>query len=628
MRRVIGVVGRVDHGKTALVQALTGMETDRLAEEKRRGISIVLGFAHLALPGIELDFIDMPGHERFVRTMVSGATGIDGVAAVVAANEGIKPQTIEHLDIVGLLGVRRTVIVVAKADLVEQGQAECVARDAAAIARRVGLDVQAAVLTSAVTGQGMPELLQALAALAVEPVEPDAGFPYLPIDRVFTIAGHGTVVTGTLRRGPLSMNDAMELVPSARPVRLRALQVHGRHVPAAQPGQRVAANLRDIEPGELRRGAALAGRGLLRPSSWLSVMLRLVESAPPLRTGQRFDLLFGTEEVGVRLRLLDRDEALAGQTAPAQVQCDRPVSVPSREAFILRRTSPSMTVAGGCLLDPDAVRLRRRDPAVLAGLAALAQASPEQIVLQAVEVAAANGAQLTALSRLAGVAPSRAAAWLAASRAHITRSGFVVARQDYDRFVEAVKNVLAGQASAHPDGLKQPQLLALLPEAGIHMLEEAVSDLVGRGLVQQEGGRARWRQPEQQAARDAEEALLAGRLAETLRQGGLSPPDPATAAPDFHTKRVLDRLVREGVAVRARDHAQKRDVLFHREAVAEAQRRLAPLLAPPGLLVSEAGAALGISRKYSVPLLEYFDGIRYTRRVADRRVLARTEQAL
>jgi selenocysteine-specific elongation factor len=253
---VAGVIGHVDHGKTALVRALTGMETDRLVEERRRGISIALGFAHFTSDDGVIDLIDMPGHERFVRTMIAGATGVDAVLLIVAANEGIKPQTVEHVDIAVLLGVRRAVIAVSKADLVSEQEAAAVARQTAAFAARVGLVATAPILTSATAGRGVGALKHALASAVREGAAPeDDGFPYLPVDRAFSLAGYGTVVTGTLRRGTLAVGDEVAAMPSALRVRVRALQVHGAAVRMASPGQRVAVNLRGVEPAQVRRGA-------------------------------------------------------------------------------------------------------------------------------------------------------------------------------------------------------------------------------------------------------------------------------------------------------------------------------------------------------------------------------------
>ena len=620
MRMVVGVIGHVDHGKTALVRALTGMETDRLAEEQRRGISISLGFAHLTVQGTTIDLIDMPGHERFVRTMVSGATGVDAALLVVAANEGIKPQTVEHMDIAALLGLRRVVIAVSKVDLVDPAQAEATAQAAATLVRRAGLAVCGTVLTSASSGQGIEALRAALVeAVPPRPAGAEDGFPYLPIDRVFSVPGHGTVVTGTLRRGPLAVSDDIAIAPGGRAVRLRSLQVHGSRASVAEPGRRVAANLRDVEPGQIARGAALTGRGLLPASTWLTVTLHAVENAPALPTSSLLMLLFGTEEVEARLRLLDCDELLPGRAALGQLRCAVPVALPARERFILRRASPPQTVAGGRVIDPAASRLRRHAPGVLRRLTAIADAGPADIVRQEMESAGAAGMALTRLAQMSGVSEARAAELLQALPVVLGRSRVAVLRPEFDRITGEVSKVLAPEEQ----GLPLDRLAAALPWAGRGVLEDAVAELVRRGTLVRAGGLVRVLAPNRDRARASEEQVNAGRLAEALRLGGLSPPDPASVALGPQTRRLVDRLIKEGVVVRAVDKVQKREVLFHSEAVELAKTRLAPLLAGgPGVLVGEAGAALGISRKYCVPLLEHLDAIRFTRRIADRRVLA------
>ena len=618
-RAVVGVIGHVDHGKTALVRALTGMETDRLEEERRRGISIVLGFAHLQAGGATIDLVDMPGHERFVRTMVSGATGIDAALLVVAANEGVKPQTVEHLDIAGLLGLRRVVVAVTKADLVPPDQADAAATAAATLAEAAGLEVCAQVLTSAHTGQGMDALRDALAALVPDsPAAADDGFPYLPIDRVFSVAGHGTVVTGTLRRGPLAVTDEVAAVPEGRAIRLRGLQVHGVKTTRGLPGQRVAVNLRDVSPDGIARGAALTARGLLPPSPWLTVSLRSVPSAPALPTSTRWMLLFGTDEVEMRLRLLDTDELPPGGAALAQLKCDVPVSLPARERFILRRISPPLTVAGGRVIDPAAVRLRRHAPRTLARLAAIAESDPAGIVAAEVGAAGAVGVPLVRVAQLAGVAQARAASLLPAVPAVLGRSRVAVAQAEWDRVLAAIAPALAGQAGDTPPD----RVAALLPWAGRAVLDDATAELVRRGILVRGGGGVRPHAPDRDRARADADADAAGRMAETLRRAGLNPPDIWVVVPDPAARRLADRLVREGVVVRMVDKVQKRELLFHQDAIDLAKQRLRPLLAGGGLATGEVGKALGISRKYAVPLLEHMDAIRFTRRIADRRVLA------
>jgi selenocysteine-specific elongation factor len=590
-----------------------------LAEEKRRGISIALGFAHLTVGETVIDLIDMPGHERFVRTMVSGATGVDAALLVVAANEGIKPQTVEHLDIAALLGLQQIIVVVTKTDLVAQAQAEATGQEAVALSRRVGLPVGRVVLTSAQSGLGLDTLRAALRAVPPNQTEAADGFAYLPIDRVFSIAGHGTVVTGTLRRGTLAVSDEVAIVPSERPVRLRGLQVHGARVTTAQPGQRVAANLRDLTPDDLTRGAALAPASLLAPSAWLTVVLRAVENAPPLPTSSPLMLLFGTEEIEVRLRLLDCDELSPGSSALAQLRCSAPVSVPARERFILRRASPAQTVAGGHVIDPAAVRLRRHAPSVLTRLAAMSAAPPADIIRLELEACGPMGVSLARLARVAGLSEARAAEHLIALSATLGRSRFAVSQAAFERMLAAIPQALTNQ----DQGLPLERLAAALPWAGREAVEDAALELVRRGTLLRAGAAFRLPTPQRDRDRADQEAASAARLADAVLRGGLTPPDPASIVPGPQTRRLVERLIREGVLIRAIDKVQKREILFHAEAVEAAKRRLAPLLSGSGgMLVGEAGAALGISRKYCVPLLEHLDAIRFTRRIADRRILA------
>ncbi len=617
-RLVLGVAGHVDHGKTALVRALTGMETDRLPEEQARGISIALGFAHMAVEGGEVDLIDMPGHERFVRTAVSGATGMDAVLLVIDAREGVMPQTREHADIAALLGVQRAILAISRVDVADAAQVAAAADAAASLAHRAGLQAGPAVPVSARTGLGLDALRAAIAAgHAAQQARADDGVAYLPVDRVFTRPGHGTIVTGTLRRGALATGDTVEIAPAGAPARIRGLQVHGVRVAAAQPGQRVAVNLR-VEPAQVPRGAALTVPGTLPASSWLSVELRAVADAPALATTQTLHLLFGTEEVAARLRLLDRDVLEPGETALAQLRCAAPVSVPARERFILRSLSPVRTLAGGRVLDPQTRRERRHAPAMLARLGALAAEDPAGIVAGEVLRAGIAGIALSRLARVAGLSSARAAALLPPEEAVLTRSGEVVGRPALDALGQVLPRVLA----VHAGGVTPERLQAMLPKAGRAVLDEAVARLVASGTLARDGAAIRVRHAarDRAAAEDAER--LAAQLACTLRSAGLTPPDLAEIAPDVTRRRLVDRLVREGVVIRAPDRVQKREVFFHRETVESARHRLMTLLGGEGLLVGEIGAALGISRKFSVPLLEYLDSIRFTRRVSERRVLA------
>ena len=615
---VIGVIGHVDHGKTALVRALTGEETDRLPEEKARGISIALGFAQLLAGAQKIDLIDMPGHERFIRTMVAGATGIDAVLLVLAANEGIKPQTIEHVQIAGLLGLRRAVLAISKTDLVTPDEVLQAAEAGALLLTQAGFELASPVLTSALRNDGIEELRAALAALAAHQAPREShGLAFLPIDRAFSIAGHGPVVTGTLRGAPVSVGDALELFPAHKTVRVRAVQLHGAQAEVASPGQRVALNLRDADIAGLGRGMALAAPGALALSDWLTISIRAVPDAPPLKNGMRLRALLGTDEFDIRLRLLDREVLEPGESGFAQLHCAAPVAFPAREHVVLRLASPVQTVAGGRILEPVQKRLRRHTGPVLRRLEMLHRLAPEALILAELEFQEALGTDLQSLSRLSALAPARVAELLRPHPVLITPGGLVVARAALDALAARIRPLLA----PHEDGLAPGKLLATLPGTNAKLLDEAISLLLSRNLIVRRGAQILLPRPGQERARAQDEAALAAEIAGTLRAAGLAPPDPKLIITSLPAKRVVDRLLREGTVIRAVDRAKDKEILFHQEVVEDAMRLLAPLLEqPPGLLASDVGAALGISRKYSMPLLDHLDAIRFTRRINDRRI--------
>jgi selenocysteine-specific elongation factor len=622
-RLVLGVIGHVDHGKTALVRALTGQDTDRLSEEKERGISIALGFAHLQLGAqTEIDLIDMPGHERFVRTMISGATGIDAVLLVVAANEGIKPQTVEHIEIARLLGVRRAVVAISKTDLVAPGDACRVSEDTVRLLAQSGLDSLPPVMTSVHQENAIEELRRSLTVLAAEQrTHAGDGLAFLPIDRAFSMTGHGPVVTGTLRGATIAVGDTLELLPLRRAVRVRGIQIHGSAVTTAAPGQRVALNLRDVEVTQLERGMALAAPDTLALSNWLTISIRTVKNAPPLQNGMRLRALLGTNELDVRLRLLDRDVLEADAIGLAQLHCAEPVAAPSREHVILRLASPPQTVAGGTVLEADTRRQRRNDSAILHRLEELNALAPAKLIAAEVLREGAAAPTVQQLSRLSGLAPARVLELLRTLPVVVTRSEAVVRNADLDQLFSRIPSLVA----SHTTGLPREKLLAALPGTTLASLDEALARLLAGGVISERGKQILIPRPDEDRARAENEVELATRIAETLRVAGLTPPNPGEIVNSPQSKRAVDRLLRERLVVRAVDRAKGREMLFHRDAIAEAQRRLAPLLErPPGLLVTEIGVALGISRKYNMPLLDHLDTIGFTRRIDDRRIRAQT----
>jgi selenocysteine-specific elongation factor len=630
-RLAVGVIGHVDHGKTALVRALTGEDTDRLPEEKRRGISIALGFAHLKV-GLQtqIDLIDMPGHERFVRTMISGATGIDAVLLVVAANEGLKPQTLEHVNIAGLLGLRRAVVAISKTDLVAPEAAQRVAEDAVRLLAKAGIEALPPVMSSVARGPdskrdlqdtGIGDLRQRLQALAENlPPRTSDGSTYLPIDRAFSIAGHGPVVTGTLRGATVRTGDTLELLPLRRRVRVRALQVHKAFASAAMPGQRVAVNLRDIEIAELKRGMTLVEPDTLAPSGWLTLSICAVDGGPPLKSGIKLHALLGTDELDVHLRLLDRDVLEGGETGFAQLRCLKPVAIPAGEHVILRLDAiadGTRTVAGGKILECGNRRQPRNCSRTLKRLEDLRMLPPAELIAAEVRREGPAGSTLRRLSQLTALSVPRVTELLKAQPFRVTQSGLVIGESDMDDLLSRVPPLVA----AHPSGLSQERLLSALAGTSAAVLGEVLERLLARGAINRRGSQLFVPRPEEDRLRATKQAERVNQIAETLRRGGLTPPNPGAIVTDVQSKRAVDHLLREGIVIRAVDRAKGREILFHRDAIKDAQLRLAPILErAPGLLVTEIGAALGISRKYSMPLLDHLDRVRFTRRVEDRRI--------
>ena len=618
-RTVFGVIGHVDHGKTALVHALTGQDTDRLPEEKERGISITLGFAHTRVgDDIEVDLIDMPGHERFVRTMIAGATGIDAVLLVIAANEGVMPQTVEHVDIAMLLGIRSAVVAVTKCDTVPGDTSSAVGREAMRLLHDAGFFATPPITTSARDGRGLDQLRGALASsTALRQARPSDGIPFIPIDRVFSVVGHGPVVTGTLRGGVITAGDTLELLPTGKPVRVKGIEVRGRRMPSADPGQRTALNLSQVEMAELERGMALAAPGMLRPSEWITISIRSLPSASSLKNGARLMAMLGTSHYEVRLRLLDRDVLEAGESGFAQLRFAQGIAIPAREHVILRLPSPAATVAGGVILDPVTERHRRNDTDLVKWLSDLLHSTAANLVVTQVQRAKQRGTSVSRLSQLSALPPARVVQILEGLPSAVTRSGVAVETTVLE---ELAKQISKHLTSEH-HGLSHEALVDMLPDSHEDLVEEAVRRLIASGVAERRGGRLVIPRPEESRLRERRELDLGARIAEALRRAALSPPDVGKLVDSLEAKRAVDRLLRSGVVVRTVDRVQKREFLFHRDAVEDAQRRLRPVLEEMrGLLVSEIGATLGISRKHSIPLVEHLDRIKFTQRVGDRHV--------
>jgi selenocysteine-specific elongation factor len=624
-RLVAGVIGHVDHGKTALVRALTGRDTDRLAEEKRRGVSIALGFAHLGDGAdVQVDVIDMPGHEKFVRTMIGGASGIDAVLLVVSAAEGIKPQTVEHVEIAGLLGLRQAMVAITMCDLVPDEVAQDVAAQVAVLLERAGLQPLPPMLTSPITGRGIDALRTAVLDVARSQTKREShGRAFLPIDRAFAITGHGPVVTGTLCGAPIATGNMLELLPMRRKVRARSVQVHGQNLGRAEPGQRVAINLRGVDLAQLERGMALAEPGAVPLSEWITIAIRAVAGAPALKNGARLSALVGTSEADARLRLLDGDVLEPGESGFAQLHFAKPIATPVGQHAILRLPAPVNTVAGGKVLEVAVRRQKRGVPETLARLSRLRDLAPLEIVAAEVEHAGPDGTTLDHLAQISGHAPWKIAEHLRELPIEVTSAGLVAPCAALERLATALPRLLAQQT----EGLTQTALRVALPGFGGPVIDEALDRLIASGTIVRRASRYALPRPDRDRAQAMDAASLSDRIAEALHKAGLTPPLPKEIAVDPPAAQAIERLLRAGVLIRAVDRAKAKELLFHRDAIAEARQRLAPLLGTgPGLLVTEIAGALQISRKFVMPLLNHLDTIRFTMRDGDRRLLHPSQQ--
>ena len=624
----VGVAGHIDHGKTALVRALTGTETDRLAEEQQRGMSIVLGFAHLALPEGEIDLIDVPGHEKFVKTMIAGATGIEAVLLVVAANELIKPQTVEHLALTGLLGVEKGLVVVTKSDLVpDPVEKESAAEQIREFLSETFLNSAPIVFASSVTGEGLDELRVKLSGLLAQAATAPRSEDFaLPVDRVFSISGHGTVVTGTLRRGALRLGQTVQLLPGGARAEVRGLEVHGQPVPEAMPGGRMAVNLRGVKKEDVERGGVLASPDFLRASRLLDTELRLLPTASkPLKRGQRVRVHYGTSEAVARVFPLVGDEVLPGETAFVQLRLDDEVYTPVRERFVLRILSPAETVGGGVVLDAAPAKHRRDDMASQTRLMALAQGDVAGMLRESLRAAGPHGLDTVRFARDHGLDSATLSDELTAQDA-VCCAGGLALLPDYQedlicRALETVSRFHARQPTlpGMPREELRQKLATDLPSV---VFTRVLEELIARDQMETEDALVREHGFSSADRLSPLEKAIAAEIEDGFRKGGLHPPNLSDIlGTDRRKKNLYHFLVRTGVLVAAVDKTNNRTVVFHRDTVADAERVLADRLSPTeGQSVSELNAMLDTSRKNSIPLLELLDVRGVTRRVGDLRV--------
>ncbi|HYE13830.1 MAG TPA: selenocysteine-specific translation elongation factor [Pyrinomonadaceae bacterium] len=635
---IVGTAGHIDHGKTALVRALTGVDADRLPEEKRRGITIDLGFAELDLGGVRVGFVDVPGHERFVKNMLAGAHGIDLVALVIAADEGVMPQTREHFDICKLLAVKSGLVILTKADIVDEELLALVRAEAEELVAGSFLGSAPVLAVSARTGQGLDGLKAALrdAALAA-PERSSDSVARLPVDRSFTMRGFGAVVTGTLVAGELAEGQELELLPQGARVRVRGLQSHGAQVASARAGQRTAVNLGGVEAALVERGMVLAPSGRLRPTQMMDARVEVLASAPrPLRSRQRVRLHHGTAEVLARVLVLEESGEIApGGVGLAQLRLEAPVVALPTDRFIVRSYSPQRTVAGGEVLDAHAAKHRGRDRAAAREkLSALTGADRAARISFFVESAAERGQRRADLAARTG--------WrddvLDAALAEAARSGSVVVAEGVAVAAEVFSRLMREAAEAVEEHHRREPLSRGLARETLRerLFARAAPELFRAVLHRAESGGVLVSERElvRSAAHSLElppaDAALRDRLEEVYARAGLEAPTVeeafalaaggGAAADRDRLRKLLKLLLDSGALVRVRE-----DLLFHRDALARlvaALREHADSRAPDRLIDVAAFKELtGVTRKYAIPLLEHLDRERVTRRAGDKRLI-------
>ncbi len=617
---VIGTAGHVDHGKSTLVKALTGIDPDRLQEEKDREMTIDLGFAWLTLPsGRDVSIVDVPGHERFVRNMLAGVGGIDLALLVVAADEAVMPQTREHLAILDILQVKRGIAVITKRDLVDQDWLDLVTAEVEETLKGTVLEGSPVRAVSSYTGQGLPELVATIdEMLNVAQPRPDKGRPRLPVDRSFVISGFGTVVTGTLTDGTLTVGQEVELVLAQKRARIRGLQTHRKGVETALPGTRTAVNLAGISHEEVQRGDVLTTPGWLQPTIAMDVRLRLVRDAiRPLKHDTVVTFHSGTSETMCRVRLLDRAQLAPGEEGWAQLRLENPVAVVKDDYFVIR--SADATLGGGTVADPHAKRHRRLNEATLQHLDRLQAGTAADVLLEALEAHGPSGLQALAQQANLSLEETRHHVQALVEEARVIALGNGPAEEGAILLSTSLwKDVVARASQALASYHRQSPLrrgasredirtrLGLEPQVSLLALQRLIRDKV---IVEED---ALLRLPQHRVAiTQAQRQRMDGYL-RLLESQPYSPSLSEPPEPD-----LVQLLVEEGKAVKVSD-----DVVFTATAYQQMVDRIVQHLKSEGkITVAQVRDMFNTSRKYALALMEHLDQQRVTRRVGDERVL-------
>jgi len=622
---IVGTAGHVDHGKTTLIQAMTGVNTDRLKEERERGLTIDLGFASLKLPGGRVvGIVDVPGHERFIKNMLAGAGGIDIALLVVAADEGVMPQTREHLEILELLEIRNGVVALTKTDTVDTEWIDVVEDDLTAFLKSTSLRNARIIRVSGVTGAGIDELVAEISRLVDEAEQRIIDGPFrLPVDRVFTMTGFGTVVTGTLVAGSMRVGDPVSILPKGLSSRIRQLQSHGEKRDEVFAGSRVAANLVGIEPAEIGRGDVVLPPGHLRPSATIDVSISLLKSIEPLANGTRIRLHIVAAEAIGRIAVLGADGIAPGGKALAQLRLEGPIVCARGDRFVLRLYSPTRLLGGGVVLDPASKKRRRYERAALERLTLAMSGDPRAVVEDAVRVCE-SGATRGELAGSTGIAEQELVGiigHLTAEARLIDHGGRVFHAATLEMTTARVRSILSQYHAAHPLKSGMPRE-ALKSTLGSKIDQKGFQSLTGlletRGEIVLEEATARL--PDHRPTLTESQEALAHLIETEYRAAGLNPPlnQEAEARYGAEARELMNILAERGALVKLTP-----ELCFHSEAMERAEKALKEYLSSNDrITVAEFRDLVDSSRKYVVPLLEHFDRRRVTRRAGDVRTLA------
>ncbi len=629
---ILGTAGHIDHGKTSLVKALTGIDTDRLKEEKLRGITIELGFAWLDLPsGQRVGIVDVPGHEKFVKNMVAGAMGIDLLVMIIAADEGVMPQTREHLDICSLLGIKHGLVALTKTDMVDEEWLELVTDDVESFFKGTFLEGAPIVQVSSATGQGLPEFHKALEALCeTVPERSSKGLFRLPVDRVFTMKGFGTVITGSLVFGKVRVGDTIMIYPSGIQSKVRGIQVHNQSVDEASAGMRTAINFQGLEREAINRGDVLGGLNTLKPSFMVDVVLDYIGyDKKPLKNRTRVRFHTGTSEILSRVILLDREELAVGETTVAQLRLEAPVSAVKDDRFVIRSYSPIKTIGGGLIVNPVPIKHKRFREAVVADLRRLAESPPRELVTFLIEGSGLHGVAFSDLIIMTNIVEAELERHL---QQLLSEKVIILVDRENRVFIhgsvlgelrDKTVQILGVYHKDYPlrAGMTKEALKSKLPEAlslrifNLMLLEltKAKTVVQAKEMIHLSG---------HTIALEADQKDIRHKIEQTYFDSGLQPPYFKDLVESMrqnsgHVRDVLGLMLEEGALVKVKD-----DLYFHKDVLADVKNRLVSYLkANPEIDTPRLKEMMGVSRKYLIPLIEYFDAAKVTIRVGDVRRL-------